>query len=66
LEGLKNEIPSYIANNDGVLAEFDKLAWWKSHQPELINWSKACKTALLIQPSSAVAEHVFFFAKQQF
>ena len=51
LEGFKSELPSYIAKSDGVSTEFDKLAWWKSHQHELPNWSKACKTALLIQPS---------------
>ena len=59
LEGLKSELPSYIAKSDGVSTEFDKLAWWESHQHELPNWSKACKTALLIQPSSAAAERVF-------
>ena len=59
LEGLKSELPSYIAKNDGVSTEFDKLAWWKSHQHELPNWSIACKTAFLIQSSSAAAEHVF-------
>ena len=66
LEGLKSELPSYIAKSDGVSTEFDKLAWWKSHQHELPNWSKACKTALLIQPSSAAAERVFSLLNNSF
>ena len=46
--GVKSELPSYIAKNDGVSTEFDKLAWWKSHQQlELPNWSKACKLLFL-------------------
>ncbi len=48
-----------MAKADGVSPELDKLEWWKKHQLELPNWSRACKTALLIQPSSAAAEHVF-------
>ena len=66
LEELKSEVPSHIAKSDGVSTEFDKLAWWKSHQHELPNWSKACKTALLIQPSSAAAEHVFSLLSNSF
>ena len=46
--------------------EFDKLAWWKSHQHELPNWSKACKNALLIQPSAAAAECVFSLLNKSF
>ena len=66
LEGLKSELPSYISKSDGVSTEFDKLAWWKSHQHELPNWSKACKTALLTQPSSAAAECVFSLLNNSF
>ena len=51
LQGIKSELPSYIAKSDCVSTEFDKLAWWKSHQHELTNGSKACKTAVLIQLS---------------
>ena len=66
LEWLKSELPWYIAKSDGVSTEFDKLAWWKIHQHELPNWSKACKTALLIQPSSAAAERVFSLLNNSF
>ena len=55
LEELKRELPK----PDGVSPELDKLEWWKNHQLELPNWSRACKTTLLIQPSSAAAECVF-------
>ena len=62
LEELKRELPLlplYMAKADGVSPELDKLEWWKNHQLELPNWSRACKTALLIQSSSAAAERVF-------
>jgi hypothetical protein len=59
LELLKRELPLYMAKADGVSQDLDKLEWWKNHQFELPNWSRACKTALLIQPSSAAAERVF-------
>ena len=65
-EMLVGELPSYITKSDGVSTEFDKLAWWKSHQHELPNLSKACKTALLIQPSSAAVERVFSLLKNSF
>ena len=44
--------------------ELDKLEWWKNHLP---NWSRACKTALLILPSSAAAaERVFSLLNNSF
>ena len=46
--------------------EFDKLAWWKSHQHELPTLSKACKTALHIQPSSAAVGRVFSLLNNSF
>ena len=59
LEELKRELPLYMEKADSVSPELDKLKWWKKHQLELPIWSRACKTALLIQPSSAAAERVF-------
>ena len=58
-------LPSLKVSLTNVSDEFDKLEWW-SHQHELPNWSKACKTALLIQPSSAAAERVFSLLKNCF
>ena len=59
-------LPLYIAKSDGVSTEFDKLAWWKSHQHELPNWSKAGNTALLNEPSSTAAERVFSLLNNSF
>ena len=66
LELLKRELPLYMAKADGVSQDLDKLEWWKNHQFELPNWSRACKTALLIQPSSAAAERVFSLLNNTF
>ena len=66
LEELKRELPLYMAKADGVSPELDKLEWWKNQQLELPNWSSACKTALLIQPSSAAAERVFSLLNNSF
>ena len=66
LEELKRELPLYMAKADGVSPELDKLEWWKKHQLELPNWSRACKTALLIQPLSATAECVFSLLNNSF
>ena len=55
-----------MAKADGVFPELDKLEWWKNHQLELPNWSRACKTALLIQPSLAAAERVFSLLNNSF
>ena len=63
---LKRELPLCMAKADGVSPELDKLEWWKNHQLELPNWSIACKTALLIQPSSAAAEHIFSLLNNSF
>ena len=54
-----------MAKADGVSPELDKLEWWKNHQLELHNWSRACKTALLIQASSAAAERDYSFKESQ-
>ena len=35
------------------------IAWWKSHEAELQNWTKGLRLVLLVQPSLAAAERVF-------
>ena len=40
--------------------------WWKQHEIELPNWSRACKMVLLFQPSSAAAERVFSLLQNSF
>ncbi len=46
-------LPTYLAKADGFSLEMDKLDWWRKNENELPLWSKACKTVLLVQPSSA-------------
>ena len=42
------------------------IAWWKNHESQLPHWSSACRIALLIQPSSAVVEHMFSLLSNSF
>ncbi len=66
LDELKAELPTYLAKADGVSPEMDKLDWWRKHENELPLWSKACKTVLVVQPSSAAAERVFSLLSNSF
>ena len=59
LEGLKVELPVYLAKANGVSADIDKLQWWQIHMKEFPKWASACSKVLLVQPSSAAAERVF-------
>ena len=70
IDGLKSEIPTYMAASEDISAEIDPIAWWKSHAMELPKWANAFRLVLLVQPSSAAAERVFsilqrFTAQQQ-
>ena len=40
----------------------DPLTRWKDHKNALPRWASACKRVLLLQPSSAAAERVFFYS----
>ena len=68
IDGLKSEIPTYMAVSEDVSTDIN--AWWKSHAMELPKWANAFRLVLLVQPSSAAAERVFsivqrFTAQQQ-
>ena len=73
IDGLKSEIPTYMAASEDVpilLTDINPVAWWKSHAMELLKWANAFRLVLLLQPSSAAAERVFsilqhFTAQQQ-
>jgi len=66
IDGLKVELPLYLEAAEDVSAQTDVLQWWKSHQLELPKWAEACSLVLLIQPSSAAAEHVFSILSNTF
>ena len=70
IDGLKAELPAYVAAAEDVSTEIDAVAWWKRHATELPKWAEAFRSTLLVQPSSAAAERVFsilqgFTAQQQ-
>ena len=54
IEGLKAELPQYLAAAADVSHQVNVVEWWSSHKLDLPNWSKAFKQILLVQPSSAV------------
>ena len=61
IDGLKCELPEYLAAAEGVSDNVDVVKWWKSHEENgtLPNWTRSCRLVLLVQPSSGAAEHVF-------
>ena len=70
IEGLKSELPKYLAAVEDVSPQIDPLEWWKHHSTDLPKWASAAGRVALIQPSSAAAERVFSilassFGKQQ-
>ena len=61
IDGLKSELPEYLAEDEDVSEKVDVIKWWKSHEADgrLPSWTRACRLVLLVQPSSAAAERVF-------
>ena len=60
IDGLKAELPRYMALANGVSSVVNKTEWWRNHAEQLPKWSSTCKLLLLIQPSSAAANGFFF------
>ena len=60
---LKTELPKYIAASHDVASTVDQRGWWKRNSDILPSWLNACKSVLLIQPSSAAAAHCFQFCQ---
>ena len=63
LEHLKEELPTYLAKASVVASSdrsLDSLEWWKNNGTKLPYWSQAAHWIILVQPSSAAAERVFF------
>ena len=66
LNGLKEELPLYLAKAADVSNSIETLSWWKKNSEDLPCWSGAvCKVAL-VQPSSAAAERVFSLLNKSF
>ena len=66
IDGLKSELPQYMASSEDVSPTVSRTDWWSCHESELPNWSKAAKLSLLFQPSSAAAERVFSLLQNSF
>ena len=66
IDGLKAELPTYLARANDVDSEFCPLEWWQTNSGDLPNWSAAAKKMLLIQPSSASAERAFLLLNSTF
>jgi hypothetical protein len=80
LDGLKNELPQYIAAartaqpiaRDSVAGFTEAvLAWWRAHVSTLPAWSEAARIVFAISPNSASGERVFallrnLFGEEQF
>ena len=66
LDGLKEELPQYLAKVSDVSCEIDPVDWWGRHSADLSKWSAAARQVLLVQPSSAAAERVFSIRNQSF
>ena len=59
IDGLKSELPEYLAAAEDVSDKVDVIWWWKLHEEKLPTWTRICKLVFLVQPSSAAAERVF-------
>ena len=59
LDGLKQELPTYMAKAADISPSIEPLRWWKNNSGELPHWSQAACKVALVQPSSAATERVF-------
>ena len=66
IANMKNELPRYLARADGIADGVDSIRWWKENEAELPFWSAAAELILLMQPSSASSERVFFILTTAF
>ena len=56
----------YLAKAEDVTTTTIITEWWINHSQQLPVWSSACKSILLLQPSSATAERVFSLLSNSF
>ena len=66
LDGLKEELPSYLAKVTDIDPSIDILQWWNQNESALPCWAAAARKVLLVQPSSAASERVFSLLKASF
>ena len=66
IEGLKEELPGYLALAADASNEIEPIDWWKRHESDLPKSSSAARQIVLVQPSSAAAEQVFSLLNNSF
>ena len=66
IEGMKSELPKYLATAEDVSPQIDTCEWWKHHSADIPTWAMAFRKVALIQPSSAAAERVFSLLQSSF
>ena len=68
IDGLKQELPVYLATAEDVSDQVDVMDWWKGLEERnaMPHWTRTCKLVLLVQPSSAAAERVFSLLNNSF
>jgi len=66
LDGLKSELPAYIAASEDVDPDYDPMDFWRSCKEASPSFAAALSKVLLVQPSSAASERVFSLLKESF
>ena len=66
IEGMKSELPTYLAAAEDVSPQIDPCEWWKHHSADIPMWARTFRKVALIQPSSAAAERVFLLLQSSF
>ena len=66
IEGIKSELPTYLAATEGVAPQFDPCEWWKYRSADIPMWARSSQKIALIQPSSAAEERVFSLLQSSF
>ena len=60
IDGLKMEIPMYMAASEDVSTEINLIVWWKRHAIELPKWANAFKKVLLVSSYRQLQQRGFF------
>ena len=63
---LKEEYPLYAAAAEAISTECEAVTFWKRYANNIPKWKEIAAEVLLLQPSSAAAEHVFSILKNSF
>ena len=68
IDGLKQELPEYLAASEDVSDQIDIMEWWRPQEENdrIPHWTRTCRLVLLVQPSSAAAERVFSLLNNAF